>query len=640
MLQRMIIFSIAFILLIHPTNFLEGKHSYNNIEITAQNKHQIAYIGEVIAATHALGFVSHDFFLDDEKVSWLSEDGKINGMIHLNYSIYYSWKKMFPRFIAVGFLVYYNGKKLGGNEIFTTSRREESFMGSLLTNISFTYNGESHLNLYVLVWFFGFPANPVNENAGLLNWLTLGIFDAKMVKIEVNVSEKMKTTNQDAIWLHNRHDIRNTGYTFATGKGNIENYRIKKVFCKYLSGMGTGEPKVVDIDNDGTREIIFGTQTGYLYAIENGWKMDWKCKLNASARYISPEIGDVNGDGNYEIVIASDDLFETDEAGVRIIDKDGNILAIWKNPEGGFPLGMPRVVDLNEDGKDEILVGLLGDDKRGNKLYALSYENGVLKELWSYPAYSWVKLPPAIADINNDGKLEIVFTSYDMCIYCLDTEGKLIWNYTTKGGIQRIRLIPFERFLLHPIVYDINNDGYMEIITTTCLHDKPNWSAVYCIDYNGNLIWKFEPSVGIRDSAAVADINRDGEPEIVFGDINGTVYALKNDGTLLWKYSLPAFYFKEGIFGAAPSGAISFPSIADLNGDGYLEIVFAVWCHGVFIFSHDGKLLKQWPRPFGIIGFLGASIADIDSDGDLEILVGMAGKRGFFGRLGIIDQIP
>jgi len=283
-------------------------------------------------------------------------------------------------------------------------------------------------------------------------------------------------------------------------------------------------------------------------------------------------------------------------------------------------------------------VGVLGDDKRGNDLYALSYENGKVKILWRYQTYSWVQWPAAVGDIDNDGEVEVVFSSHDMCVYCLNSDGVLKWKYVTDGGLQPIYSGGFRRILFEPVIYDINGDGYMEICVDACLYDKPELSAVYCLDRNGNLIWKYRPGNSIFGRPSVGDMNNDGMAEIVFGDNKGNIYALDNKGDVLWKKSFPQIYFKRGIMsGATPQSEFNIYMV-DLDGKGNAEIVAVAFCHGIFILSSDGKLIKQWPRPFGLHGYRGAAVADIDGDGDLEIVFGVAGKTGIFGRLGIIDQ--
>ena len=230
--QRIIIFCIVFILFLN-VNFSEGK--VNDFDRAIQSERQIAYIGEVLVDTGTFGSVNHRFFLHDEEVKWLAESGKVEGTVQLNYSIFYLFEKLlFPRFIAVGFSIYFNGEKIGENKIFTLSKEKKSYYGErLLTNVSFDPSGKSRVTLHAIVWYFGFPADPFQENAGLLNWLTFGMFDAKRVKIEVEILEKAKTINQNSLWLHSRHDIQNTGFTPAIGKGN----RLKKIFCKHLIGM-------------------------------------------------------------------------------------------------------------------------------------------------------------------------------------------------------------------------------------------------------------------------------------------------------------------------------------------------------------------------------------------------------------------
>ncbi len=151
------------------------------------------------------------------------------------------------------------------------------------------------------------------------------------------------------------------------------------------------------------------------------------------------------------------------------------------------------------------------------------------------------------------------------------------------------------------------------------------------------MIWEFDLECGIWGPAAIGDLNKDGKVEIVAGDTNGTVYAIKNDGSLLWKHSFPKIYFSHGFL--SPHDAEFSPYIADLDGNGYPEIILLAWLRGIFILNHEGKVLKKWSHPLGVIGFEGAAIADIDGDGDLEIIFGKsAGTIGIFGKLGILDQ--
>ena len=597
-------------------------------------KDNVVNIGEILLITRDLGFVQEWFKIKDTKVYWVTENNKVNGNIELNYHIIMFDDKLFPRVMATGLIISHDGKILGKDKIVKITKEKINVEGKLSVNVSL--DAREKIVLDAIVWTTQFPPHVQGINGSFLRYFTFGIFDIRKVKIEIGVIKSIN--KQDYFWIHSRYDICNTGYTPAKGKDSINNYRMRIINCKHVFAMGTGEPKVADIDRDGKAEIIFATQNGYLYVVEEGRKVDWKCDVKGEVSYIPPELGDVDGDGYYEVLIANDNFVESPKVGLRVVDKDGKLLAEWLNPEGGFPLGEPRAADIDGDGKDEILIGLLGDEERGNKFYALKYENGSLKELWNYPAYFWIKYTPAVADLNNDGKMEIIFTSYDLCVYCLDANGNLLWKYITKGGIQHAYTGAIERKLAHPVAADINNDGYMEIIVNTAIYDKPEWSAVYCLDYEGNLIWKYKPNKPLERCIAVGDINNDGNVEIVFGDVNGTIYVLKSDGNLLWKHTLPEFYFKKGPISVAVDFALFYPYIADLDGNGYAEIIVVAWCHGVFIFSHDGKLIKQWPRPLGEFGYRGGAIADIDGDGDLEIIVCQAGKLGLFGKVGIIDQ--
>jgi hypothetical protein len=89
----------------------------------------------------------------------------------------------------------------------------------------------------------------------------------------------------------------------------------------------------------------------------------------------------------------------------------------------------------------------------------------------------------------------------------------------------------------------------------------------------------------------VADLNQDGSPEIVFatyGDPDtsdsGRLMILAANGELLHDVPLP----NPGHNGNG-NGAPAAPTIADLNGDGQLEILVQTFDHGMDVFTVPGS---------------------------------------------------
>jgi len=147
-------------------------------------------------------------------------------------------------------------------------------------------------------------------------------------------------------------------------------------------------------------------------------------------------------------------------------------------------------------------------------------------------------------------------------------------------------------------------------------------------------------------SPVFADLNGDGADEIVLSSDDGFVRAIRPDGSLLpgWPArTLPAPYWNEqsptvladGI--PTPGRAISVgaPAVADVDEDGGLEVVVTDLDGGVTVIGAGGAVEARaqtdprYSRPSvtdqrnrmkpGILG--GASLGDLDGDGDLEIVV-------------------
>jgi len=96
---------------------------------------------------------------------------------------------------------------------------------------------------------------------------------------------------------------------------------------------------------------------------------------------------------------------------------------------GEWPLAF-SISDINGDGSPDLLVG----DEGTNTLYAFDGKSGSL--LWKFKTGDLIWSPPAIGDIDGDGKLEVVFGSWDNYLYALNGEdGSLLWKFETKDYV-------------------------------------------------------------------------------------------------------------------------------------------------------------------------------------------------------------
>src|SRR5207302_873856 len=110
-------------------------------------------------------------------------------------------------------------------------------------------------------------------------------------------------------------------------------------------------------------------------------------------------------------------------------------------------------------------------------------------------------------------------------------------------------------------------------------------------------------------SPAVADLDGDGQPDVIWGAYD--VVALRGDsGSLKWR---------------APSGNRVWPGIAvaDLTGDGTLEVVVARDSDQLTVYNRSGNVV--WTRnPFSGGELRTLAVTDLETGGQLEIIVGQA----------------
>ena len=180
----------------------------------------------------------------------------------------------------------------------------------------------------------------------------------------------------------------------------------------------------------------------------------------------------------------------------------------------------------------------------------------------------------------------------------------------------------------HPAVGDLDNDGVKEIVVGTAN------GRVYVLRANGAVVpgWPITMPAEIGASPSIGDVDGDGFPDVVVAcgstfDANGAgeVRAYRRNGTLIWSF-LPADTNEDG----RPDGVVSTPAIGDVDGNGTNEVAFGSWDFNVYLLrGSNGTPLPGFPpNPsglgFGIRDSIWSSpaLADLDGDGKLEIIIG------------------
>lgn len=227
---------------------------------------------------------------------------------------------------------------------------------------------------------------------------------------------------------------------------------------------------------------------------------------------------------------------------------------------------------------------------------------------WSYPLPCPAFGSAASADVDEDGKLELIFTTYtnDGMVHCLNAEdGSDLWTYDI-GGCGDVA----------PLIYDFDMDDTLDVFVNGSCNPTG-----FCINARtGVLNWSV-PSGGGDSPPTVADIDEDGKPEILFGNFSGQVRILNGEnGSTNRIVTL-----------AAGIGPIqSEPTLGDLDGDGDLDFIacnyFNYTGHYTWAYDYDTDdtlwMNFKADTSSSFYAYHGGVLADVDNDSKLEYVVG------------------
>lgn len=385
----------------------------------------------------------------------------------------------------------------------------------------------------------------------------------------------------------------------ASATGTLRLARvIDRKINTYHSTAGTNEsfstPAIVDISGDHVPEIIVAGMDGTVIAYRPDGSVRWSTHVANAAILASPVVADLGGHGVRDVVIGAMDgsvIWLNGPTG-KIVRKfrDTPSLAcqpgVYCKPRGFF--GTPVVADLDGDGKPEIIAPswdhqLYAWHRNGSKFFRRFLED----TLWS---------SPVVADIDNNGSKEIILGG-DRYADATHRAGGYLWvlrsNGTNYPGYPK--LLPGQTIWSSPAVADLNGDHRLDITFGT---------GTNFVDPAGHLVYAYSAAKGtplpgwpvstpgrVVASPAVADLDGDGRHDVVVATEGGYVEAFSGTGRRMWAVCNALSPASCGA-GYATHGQAT---IADVDNNGVLDVVSAIDKHLRVYRARDGALEREYP---------------------------------------------
>lgn len=356
-------------------------------------------------------------------------------------------------------------------------------------------------------------------------------------------------------------------------------------------------PAIADIDGDGVDEVITSERigaTGNIHVLRmDGTELNenWPVEIPNTPGF-TPSAGDIDGDGYADVVSGSSTNGE-----LHVFDQNGEYLPGFPQipDSGGFSYQSPLILDLDGDGSLDIVGARHGN---GPEYYAVGSDGNYLPG-WPIALPGWTYAPPSAADTDHDGSYEVFMghpqTETDgdgnfvptEVIHGFEADGNYVEHFPISkiGGNESVITIA-----------DINNDGVPDLIFTSNLIGTDGYGFIhaYSTDGSGELDgfplrprgWTF------LQSALLDDLDQDGNLDLVALTYTAT-FGAGVDSIYVSAFDLGLPYIPEnihfnaykgdntraGLMAAAPVGLANQPQTFPLevypnptNGTGTVRV--------------------------------------------------------------------
>lgn len=419
-------------------------------------------------------------------------------------------------------------------------------------------------------------------------------------------------------------------------------------------------PHIVDIDCDGLLDLFIGRVTGTITRYEsvgddaNGiprfrfvndrWEDIEIIGQNVSIHGANTmNFADVDLDGDLDLFWG--DFFEP---GLLLVRNLGSCASpslrsepvSWpmNNPVATSGYNAPVLFDEDNDGDLDMVFGVLGGAFNANSTTRDNYylmrqdaDGNFVAETkrYVYDLDAGSESVVKFWDMDDDGDLDMIVgnkiepsnqkTSLMFIFENTGTATAPSFRYKDTWDL-------IETYHQNPAIADLDADGDMDFLIGKWNKEMAYWrndGSASAANFTEVSSVYAALTRGQNAAPALADLDGDGDMDLVAGEASGSLNYWVNNGTP----QEPRFELVSDTWLDIDIGRRSFPTFADIDGDGDQDMIVGSELDGLYFYENTGTVQAAVFESRGILdvdtqAISAPEFADIDGDGDLDLFIG------------------
>jgi len=388
-----------------------------------------------------------------------------------------------------------------------------------------------------------------------------------------------------------------------------------------------------DLDNDGDLDLITGGYTGLNFYENIGTIYvpvfqkinNFFFGLNPGQNPV-PDLADVDDDNDLDMVVGF-----SEDGGVKIYINGGTPASALFSEGSTIAIGdvglyaYPNFCDLDDDGDQDIIVGR---DVHGFVYYQ---NNGTPQSgIWQENSTVFAGLgnttywnSPGLADLTDDSTFDLIYGTAEGPLHYYENSGTPsipAWQENTIlfGGVLDVGGAS------NPFFYDFDGDGDYDLASGSQLGDIKyfeNVGTAYSPVWEEDNSYFASIDHSIYSAVTLGDVDNDGLPDAIVGDLSGHFYFHRNMGD--------GFVFESDVLSFVDLGGWSAPRLVDMDNDNDLDIVAGNEDGNLFYFENQGTpSLAEWVEVSGYFGSIDVgsdcapTVGDLTINNNLDVITG------------------